>query len=517
MTGSQTQASFRRRVAVAAVLMVAIAVLLLIFRSPFEQPAADVTEDSFGTGPAEVQLSPIPEVESSVDAVPPGAGASSSVASAGPNTIIVLPSRIADPDRATEAFVDAVRQAMMRSLQARANLLIVEITAADFDAVVPPGAGGIRDTRPAYLALARRYGGGHVVAISERSSAGDGWWSVQMQVHSEMDYGGSGISMPEIDHPSFAAKLRADAESTGRMFAMIILGEVSEQSSLRQPASDTRRDFLDTTRSDEQRLESLAELRRIGVDRETIAAAAEMAMRSASAETRREVWKALRQDVYDPALAQPLGYALLSDPDATVRREAALALAPYLEEANTRSVLESALRNDASAEVRLAARLSMMDYEEQQAFARTSLLDRSLSPAERLAPTLLNQESPIPRLAEPDVEALREMAGAYAEIVAGTDDPDLKLNSLSELNDVATRAPGRLQPEIVEVLIESVDVADEDIQRIAVGLLRRAVANPEVRAVLEQVLENDPELAEELQIPKVLEWSGPGEPDWLRI
>jgi hypothetical protein len=204
-------------------------------------------------------------------------------------------------------------------------------------------------------------------------------------------------------------------------------------------------------------------------------------------------------DVYDTALAQPLNYALLSDPDAGVRKEAALGLASYLGEASTTTALESALRNDASAEVRLAARLSMMEYDEQQAFARATLLDRSLTPAERLAPTTLNRESQIPRLSGSRADA-QDRARAYAEILAGTDDPDLKLRSLTELNSVARSAALALEPEIITVLVASIDIGNEDIQRISLGLLRREVANPEVRAVLEGVLENEPELAEELQI-----------------
>jgi hypothetical protein len=509
------RSSVRRPVIAAAALLVAIALTLVVVRSWLDREAPDLPVESIASPSPGIATDPVQEAvaEPSVVASPPAPVPSMTVTPAGPIRIVVLPARIRHPTPETQKLVEAVRQAMRLELQRTPNVVVIEVSDAEVTAVIPSEAGDIVDTRPAYLSVGRRYGGEHVVAISESTRPEEFWWSIRLQVHSAVDSGGNQMSIPR--DRDLAAVGPVHAESIGRMFALTVLRQATQQLSQDDPVDVARAAFLDTSRPDAERLESLSKLRASGLDSQTVAAAAELGTRSASADTRRAVWSTLRMDVYDAALALPLGYALLSDPDASVRKEAALALATYLGEANTRSTLESARRNDTSAEVRLAARLSMMNYEEQQVLAQATLLDRRLTPAERLAPTMLNHESIMPRLSGSPAEA-QEMARAYAEVVAGTDDVGLKLRSLSELNMVARFAVVRLEPAIVEVLIDSVDVANESVHRIALDLLRREVANPDVRAVLEAVVEDEPELAGELRIPEVLEWRSPGEPEWLR-
>jgi hypothetical protein len=215
----------------------------------------------------------------------------------------------------------------------------------------------------------------------------------------------------------------------------------------------------------------------------------------------------LRQNAYEPALAESLSYALLSDPDAGVRQEAALALAAYLDTGSARIALEHAVSNDGSAEVRIAARMAMLDLDQQAALTREMLLDRSLSPAERIAPSRVGTRS----FGSPE----QEEALAYAEIVAGSDDPTVKRHGLLHLQMVAMTGsfPGSrfesgqdgLAPEIVAVAIDSMAVDDDQVRRLAMIILMQQAANPDVRAALETLVNEDPAFALQHNVAAALE------------
>jgi hypothetical protein len=101
-----------------------------------------------------------------------------------------------------------------------------------------------------------------------------------------------------------------------------------------------------------------------------------------------------------------------------------------------------------------------------------------------------------------------EEARAYAEIAGATDDVALKARALSFLqNELMFLLPDRsgLDGEIVEVLLESMEVDDSNVRLSALSMLTPQAANPQVRAVLENVLEEDPELAEQAGVAEALE------------
>jgi hypothetical protein len=268
---------------------------------------------------------------------------------------------------------------------------------------------------------------------------------------------------------------------------------------------------LDATRTEQERVNALMRLRDVGYDSATLLAAVDLASRSSSMVTRRNILRTLRQTSYDAVLAQPFTNALLTDADAAVRAEAALGLNAYLDIGGSRVALEQAARNDSSPDVRLAAQMALMDYDQQQAFERGTLLDRTLSPEERLAPMSLSGSlilAPFSR-ASSAAESAEETL-AYAEIVDGTDDTSLQFRALTAMRGTmlirgnSDSGGAQLDPEIVRVLIESGSSPDSQVRRAALGAMQERADVPEIRTVLESVVENEPALAEELGIPGAL-------------
>jgi HEAT repeat protein len=214
---------------------------------------------------------------------------------------------------------------------------------------------------------------------------------------------------------------------------------------------------------------------------------------------------------------EPLSEALLTDPDESVRREAAFALAAYRENAGAQRSLANAMRNDSSAEVRLAAQMSTMDSTEQRAFARERLHDRDLMPFERLGPTALLRISSLPPRGPraPPTIGDAEMADALAiaEVISLTDDPEVKIMGLGELqgmfNSATIRNGRRPSPEVTRVMIDSTRFDNIEVRRSALTALLPLSEDPEVRAALEAAVGNQPELAARLRIPDVLARSSP--------
>jgi HEAT repeat protein len=271
--------------------------------------------------------------------------------------------------------------------------------------------------------------------------------------------------------------------------------------------------LLDASRPERERLQALFELGNSGgfvQDGETLAAVIDLGTRSQSADTRAMAWGLLRRMAFDPAVAPALSASLLSDPDPGVRREAALALGAYRGDNSYQQTLAYASRNDSSLDVRIAAQISMMDREQQRTFARERLLDRDLTPAERLGPTaLLSREprsDPSASLTAGNIQMPDALA--LAEIVSLTDDPALKVRGLAELqrtfSATAVRSGGRPTPEITRVMIDSTKNEEISVRRQALSALLPLSDDPEVRAVLESVVANEPELAARVRIPEAL-------------
>jgi hypothetical protein len=427
-----------------------------------------------------------------------------------PVRVIMLPLRVASSDPAAVAAAAAVRQSTLDALDAMSNVDIVSIGADELAAIVPRSAGPFIEDPLVYLIITHRYGGRVVAEISEipeEIQFSSQSWKINLRVSAPGTWGGRDGFVRKNGDP----RVGDDAASLGDKYAEQIADNLDRQS-WPTPSPDARNIAFDATRSEDERLRSLMSLLKEGSDAAVIGATVDLATRSSSAETRQRAWEVLREGAYDPALVQPLSYALLADSDAAVRREAALGLAAYLGDGTLSATLEQASRNDASPEVRLAARMATMNYDEQQAFKRETLLDRSLAPAERLAPSVIGISPMAGRLGRSYGTAETEEALAYAEIMAAVEDPELKRRALGELQRTIFESGQRIgaglgasDSKIAGALIETSRQADERLRRQALIAMGPMARNPDVRAVLESVLENEPELAGELDIADRLE------------
>lgn len=519
MTDSRDQSPVRRPVVVTAILLVALAVMLVALRSWLDGPVAalDVSEEP---APVALAFEPEPVAEPAVEVEPQPTAAVEvpAVVTPEPVKVIVLPIRSESGDPAAEAFLHSVRGAMLRALYGR-GIEVIDVSAGEFAAVVPPDAGHLADDRLVYLAIRHRYGGLNVAEIFEESSADSPWWSISLEVVRNRGTARTGTSVGKNGDP----RPENAPENIGIGFAETLSRNTTRESFAAAGTAGAELVLLDPIRSDQERLQSLRLLQEVGLNSAALAAAADLGTRSPSAATRRAVWTALRRAVYDPVLAQPLSIALLSDADAGVRAQAALALGAYLRESGVSSVLAQAQRNDSSPEVQLAARMSMLAYEERQTFTRETLLDRNLPPVERFAPTLMAGSAEPSSYAAYGTAAAEE-ALAYAEIAAGTDDPELKVRALSALQTASmganlggVRPDARIDPTITRVLIESAGHENERVRRSALTALTlhyrtartlpRWLTEPEeleIRAAFETVMREQPALATDLRIEETL-------------
>jgi hypothetical protein len=395
---------------------------------------------------------------------------------------------------------------MLNALRAAEGVAVVDVSAAEVAAIVPPTAGPLRADPVRYLAISRQLGSPHVAEIAAQSNGDLPFWSLNVSVQSANGSSSRGTSVARDG----GGNPQATPDAIGTMFAQNVIERARQRASSSDATGDANAVLLDGTRSEEERLQALSRLQAARLDSAALAAAADLGTRAASARTRERVWALLRRSAYEPTLTHSLTYALLSDPDATVRKEVALALGAYVGEGGVAAALEHAAGNDNSADVRLAARVAALSYDERQAFKRETLLDKTLTPAERMAPALLDQMSGAmwSMLLSRRSSNVTEEARAYAEIAGATDDVALKARALSFLqNELMFLLPDRsgLDGEIVEVLLESMEVDDSNVRLSALSMLTPQAANPQVRAVLENVLEEDPELAEQAGVAEALE------------
>jgi hypothetical protein len=518
MTDGRDQGGVRRPVVVTAILLVGVAVLLVALRSwLLGQPDAVDGDANLAAESAPIEVAPEeppdePTVEPTVAETPAVVtiGVPVPAAPPPPTKVVLLPARAETSDPAALLAADTVRQATLRALRAMPSMEVVDVGASELAAVVPAHAGSLGEDNLAYLAVAEQYDTRLVAEIAERRTTSDSpYWNIFLHVRRATGSSGRGTAIGKNGDTRLLGG--QDAESVGVDFAQRI-AQRGGDFSISSPASGDARDILlDGGRSEDERLRALNRLLNEGLDSETMAAAVGLATSSLSASTRQRVWAMLRQTAHDPALAQHMNLALLSDTDAGVRKEAALALAAYLDNGAIRASLEHAAASDGSADVRLAARMATMSFDEQQAFKRETLLDRSLTAAERLAPTTMLARGSMVMLPDSFGADEAAAAAAYAEIADATDDPLLKLNSLSELQrTIMIPGPGGIRgegvdDEIIRVLIESSKFEDARVRRLALNLLTRQSGHPDARATLEAVLAEQPELAAELRIAEALE------------
>lgn len=509
MTEGKHQSPVRRPVIVTAFLFVAVAVMLVALRWRLDQPAEELGIEGDATIAAPQEASaPISATETGVelpvDTFSAEAGAAflpPTVPATQPLKVALLPAHATGPDPAAAFMADAIRQVTLRALRGMANVEVVDVAPGELAAVVPASAAPERDDFLVLSEASREFGSDIAAVIGVRAMNNGLCWGVGLDLVRPDGSTSRGTRIRRNGDPGPGN----DPETLGIRYAAVIAVDTRVRVAVPVALVAARNDLIDATKSDDERMRALITLGSARLDGESIAAAGELAASSTSPETRQRAWSVLRRFNY-PALAQPMSIALQTDPDADVRREAALGLSRYLNEDGIRSALAQAAVGDGSLDVRATARMAMLDLDEQQDFMLETLLDRSLTPAERLAPMSVNPYAIVFRSTEDFGDELAEAVLAYADIIGGTDDPELKLSALSALQRT-TLSPGlisgqRLEPDpaLVSVLIETATDADERVQRAALLAARPFAAHPEIRAVLESVLAAKPRLATELNI-----------------
>jgi hypothetical protein len=119
--------------------------------------------------------------------------------------------------------------------------------------------------------------------------------------------------------------------------------------------------FADTSRTEEERLQALRELRGRGPAARTGAAAdaaIDLVRTSTNAATRADVWRQMSR-AGEPRLVPHLLLSLRADPDRAVREEAAETLADYLKEPGVEAALRAAMDTDTDQRVRRQAAESL--------------------------------------------------------------------------------------------------------------------------------------------------------------
>jgi len=266
----------------------------------------------------------------------------------------------------------------------------------------------------------------------------------------------------------------------------------------RNPASDTQPTriereaiFLDTSRSEAERLEALSRLYspmngRRGIENGSealsnavVVAAAEMALYSENASVRANVWRQML-GVGDPYLIQPLLHSLSNDPDEDVREEAAKALRDFLDAPEVKGALEYAWNYDISETVRREARYSMLSSTEQQAMLREIVLDTTLTDWERWRAFYgLRYEHSLDSGFDPELNA------ALVEIARSASNSGTRRsvwNWLSQVDD-----PGLVDPLLSTLASDP----DEEVREVVVRALQQYLGQPGVVEALEGVLVTD--------------------------
>ena len=172
--------------------------------------------------------------------------------------------------------------------------------------------------------------------------------------------------------------------------------------------------FLDTTRTDQERMHALSVLAppRYGVgevlsypdDGEVLSgqvaiAAGRIAMESDVAGVRQSIWQTMA-GVRDPVIVKPLLDALADDPEASVRVAAAQALVAHLDEPGVRDALATARKVDEDQDVREIAQAALTSPRLLFDEHRATFMDASLPSVQRLgglsALMVIHGMNPIP-------------------------------------------------------------------------------------------------------------------------
>ena len=511
MTENRSQGTVSRPLSVALILFGAALFLatLHFWRAPPTEGSGidDPASLAVDTGNKVTIAEPLPDIVSTPETATTEVQSSAFVLSK-PLKVVILPARSETPDPAALAAADAVRQATLGALRGVAYIDVVDLSDGDLAAALPPGARPMRENIAGYLAVSSRYAADMVAEVFERSVPDNSEWSIRLFYQWPASFNTSDGRVGISDAASFGD----EARSLGAEFAELISRNAIINAQLYQHAAGRRGVLLDATRTEDERSAALVGLADAGLlDGEMLAAAAAFTGSVTSASRRESLWGTLWRSSFDPTLGQSMSYALLSDADAGVRTEVAIGLSGYLADGGIKAALEHASRNDSNDRVRLAARMAMMTADERQTLKRETLLDQSLTPAQRLAPSMFfggaSQTSPSTGFDRGQAEAVL----AYAEILREASDPDTWSGAIAGLYLTISRASpfsgsaSDVDPMVTRALLVSAEIEDGHVRRVALQALTALVDNPDVRAALEAVLAEQPQLAAELQIAEVLD------------
>ena len=509
--------SIRPSVIVVACLPVALVLLLIGFRSGVE--SADYTADrSLNASGSDTAISGVAPHGSSmsVESTAPSVAAVQALvidesAPTAPDAdrarIVVFPPRVDFPGRLADSFVEKLHATLIGLLRATPEFEVIELDESGIAGILPGSAAVSAETVQGWAVLAREYEGDVLVRLREKPATNGQSRLLEMMLYSGPRQATQGFMFGDTGNRGSGN----DPETIAAGIVQSIRSQLNwndREIEARQAAVDARSILLDPERADDERLESLDVLGRSPYDAETIAAAIDIASRSTSPAARRQAWLMLRRKVYDPALQQPLLTALITDPDADVRKEVALSLGEYRSDPGVLVSLRQAQASDGSPEVRLAAEIALLDFDEQRAFSRERLLDRNLTPAERLAPAKMIESMQSPNVVAPTGNYDSDEARAIAEIAAASTDTEQKVDALSRLPGAFFLSASRdreLDPDVRRVLIDSATHEDSRVRTIALSALRSEIDEPDVRALFERAVAEDPTVAERLRMVELME------------
>lgn len=467
----------------------ALAALVVWQREP---PSATVRASPLDESTAvrsEVGAAPLPAAAATVTSGPaqaaPGAVAHTDGGIPDPHTIVVVRRHEVAADAAAIALADRCHDGVLTELRALGGLNIVTdaavFTRSTFeDQIRLPD----RDRR-----IARGHGAGRMLVVATTGGCSVSLFDTATGALVQ-GAGGSGVD-PQGE--------RAENFSKGMARKVHQVSLVDRATEVAQ----ARATLLDATLSERDRVLALAMLSqgrtshlstseaRDLLDKEVIAAAVQIAAKSADTEVRERVWVALRSSE-DPALVQPLLAALTTDPDRTIRMQAAYTVRKFLGTPGVREALLKVAAEDPDSQptvaccietVREAAERASVPNAEFRGWVRRKLMDENLPTRSRLfalAPFTMDGRF---------VGSVSDIGADAAAVVfaIGRREHDPQMRRMAW--DVLDRATP--DKEFVPVLLGDLRAhSDEYVRAAAAKVLSRHVDDPDVREALDRARED---------------------------
>ena len=427
--------------------LIATAAAAMLIATLSEPPDADGTS----------MLQP---VTSPVDVAPPNGGAVQAAPDTPPATdnvaenpgaspteaprarVVVLPIRHENRSGTAIALSEAYYTAIIDALRSAPELELVMLSEGDVAAVDLTTATASRSTYAEIKAIAEHYGAdGAITATNEagmlfRLLGLPDPFGFRLRVQGTTTRGSvyvQGLRRPADISVPFEQVVQDVARRFRYRFARPEARELL--------LADMQKEFLDTSRSDDDRLTTLVEYRsrRIAgrpmepLPETMVSAMIELGSTSTSPLVRSQVWR-LVQGWPQPDFRDALLQALLYDPSEAVRREAANALAKLPDAAEaTREIMALESNDELRAEQAIRDEWQALDADAQHAYVVAAVLDTDRTAGERVS--AFDQGWRL--AASPGlVERLRndeQVLAALGDIGVSADDTRVRVIALREL------------------------------------------------------------------------------------